>query len=91
MACYLKKTIVWITSDLQQKRVLLKQYKELKGIICKDLRLTDSEVEFYIQGQLVYKDCELYLTRKNQKLIIKPVAQTVQKLWKLLKKELVRI
>lgn len=91
MACYLKKTTVWITSDLQQKRALLKQYKELKEIICKDLRLTDSEVEFYIQGQLVYKDCELYLTRQNQKLIIKDVAQTVQKLWKLLKKELIRL
>ena len=91
MACYLKKTIVWTISDLQQKRVLLKQYKELKEIICKDLCLTDSEVEFYIQGQLVYKDCELYLTRKNQKLIIKDVAQTVQKLWKLLKKELIRL
>lgn len=91
MACYLKKTTVWITSDLQQKRVLLKQYKELKQTICDGLNLTDSEVEFYIQGQLVYKDYELYLTRQNQKLIIKDVAQTVQKLWKLLKKELIRL
>lgn len=90
MACYLKKTIVWVTSDLQQKRALLKQYKELKEIICKDLNLSDSELEFYIGGQLVYKDYELYLTRQNQKLIIKPVAKTVQDLWKLLKKELIR-
>ena len=91
MACYLKKTTVWLTSDLQQKRVLLKQYKELKQTICDGLNIIDSEVEFYIGGQLVYKDCELYLTRQNQKLIIKDVAQTVQKLWKLLKKGLIRL
>ena len=50
-----------------------------------------SELEYYIGGQLVYKDYELYLIRQNQKLIIKDVASTVQKLWKLLKKELVRV
>ncbi len=91
MACYLKKTTVWITSDLQEKKVLFKQYKELKLLICDNLRISDSELEYYIGGQLVYKDCELYLTRQNQKLIIKDVAQTVQKLWKLLKKELIRL
>jgi hypothetical protein len=90
MACYLKKTTVWITSDLQEKKVLFRQYKELKEIICSGLFLSDSELEYYIGGQLVYKDYELYLTRQNQKLIIKDVASTVQKLWKLLKKELVR-
>jgi hypothetical protein len=90
MACYLKKTTVWITSDLQEKKVLFKQYNELKEVICNNLRISDSELEYYIGGQLVYKDYELYLTRQNQKLIIKDVASTVQKLWKLLKKELVR-
>ena len=91
MACYLKKTTVWITSDLQEKKGLFKQYKELKLLICDNLRISDSELEYYIGGQLVYKDYELYLIRQNQKLIIKDVASTVQKLWKLLKKELVRV
>ena len=90
MACYLKKTTVWITSDLQEKKVLFKQYKEYKEIICKELFLCDSALEHYIGGQLVYKDYELYLTRQNKKLIIKDAALTVQKLWRILKKELVR-